>query len=541
MKKQRIKYLKHFFYCFLFLLAFTGQSQEKSTNIQVINGKRYYIHKVEKNQSIYGIAKLYNVDINVLLAENDEAIDGLKNGQELKIPVSPGALIKPVPVYDSVKYVYHKVEKKETIYSICKQYNISDKKLSELNPEISSGIKQGQMLIVAEKKAATPVVNVVPRDTVVTVSRSKKAIYNIGLFLPFKLNEFDAIDPALLVQNKSAFPQLQSLSIDFYLGFKKAVDSLKEKDFDINILLYDCDDKDSLKLETTCKTSEFKSLDLIIGPLYVSGFKIVSGYAKQSSIPVVTPFTQQNKILFKNNLTSKVSPSQFTLIESLADYCVDSLKNSARFFIINDGNIKDAQYVKAFKQEFTQRLRDHHLSLVDTVEEVKGLSGFKAKYTPGVKNVAVLFSNNQVFLSDFITQLSVYCTEKKDIMLAGWQNVITYDNIDQEYLNKLSYTFPAQNNLGSINSYSLLIKDYQQQMSSDPDNYFFQGFDIGQYYLQNLKILGPDFAYQLDKLPFEANYTRFKFYRPDESTGFENKGVYIFKYNNYQLQNTLWK
>lgn len=526
--------------CLLVLAFFVLSAQEKSTTVQTINGKKYYIHKVEKNQSLYAIAKLYNVDINIVLAENDEAIDGLKNGQELKIPVNPGVIIKPVPVYDSVRYTYHKVQKKETLYAISKQYNISDKELLRLNPEIASGIKPGQMLIVEEKKPQV-VIAPIKKDSVVKIVKAKKPNYNVGLFLPFKLNEFDLIDPNALVQNKSAFPQIQSLSIDFYLGFKRAMDSLASKDFEINLLLFDSDDKDSLKLETTCKTSEFKTLDLIVGPLYASGFKIVSGYAKALSIPIVTPFTQQNKILFKNNLTSKVSPSQFTMIESLADYCVDSLKNNAKFFIINDGMVKDAQYVKAFKQRFTQHLKELNLNVKDSVFEVKGLAGFKTNYTPGVKNVVVLFTNNQVYLSDFITQLSVFCTEKKDITLVGWQNVISYDNIDQEYLNKLSYTFPAQNNLGSINTYSLLIKEYQQQMSSDPSDYFFQGFDLAQYYLQNLKSIGPDFVNQLDKLPFDANYTRFKFYHPDESTGFENKGVYIFRYNNYQLQNTLWK
>jgi hypothetical protein len=78
-------------------------------------------------------------------------------------------------------------------------------------------------------------------------------------------------------------------------------------------------------------------------------------------------------------------------------------------------------------------------------------------------------------------------------------------------------------------------------MASDPGDYFFQGFDIAHYYLQNLKTTGPDFVNQLDKLPFEGNFIRYKFYRPDEFTGFENRGAYIFRYNNFQLQRTGWK
>jgi LysM repeat protein len=544
MADVKVKYSKFFVTCIFCLLTLLSVSQEKSTDIKTINGKKYYIHKVEKGQSLYAISKLYNIDINVILGENDEAIDGLRNGQELKIPVS-GAVTTIQPIHgspiDTIRYNYHKVAKKETVYSICNQYKITEAQINQWNPSIAtSGIKTGQMLIIADKKKyieSTPVLIV---DSAVRIVKPKKTKYNVGLLLPFKIAESELLDVNNLVQSKSNFPQVQSLAIDFLMGFNKAIDSLKSSDFTVQTFLYDIDDKDSNKVGVLCKSDEFKSLDLIVGPAYPSGFKDVSVYAKNYNIPVISPFTQQSKILFKNNIASKVNPSQFTMIEALADYCVDSLKTIASIFIVNNGNVKDQQYVKAFKQAYAEHLKELNLPLKDSVIEVRGLAGAKAAHIVGKKNVYVIFSNNQVFLTDFITQLAVYA-DKKDITLAGWQNITAQDNIDQDYLNRLSFTFPSQNNLINVRAYSNLIKGYQAEMSSDPSDYFFQGFDLAQYYLQNLKTIGPDFVNQLDKLQSEGNYLRFKFYRPDENTGFENKGVYIFKYNNYQLYRTLWK
>ncbi len=536
------KYLKFTVSLLLILASFLSFSQEKSSNIKTLNGKKYYIHKVEKKQSLYAISKIYGIDINLILAENDEAIDGIKDGQELKIPFpNQTTVIKNSSSYDTTKYVYHKVAKKETIYAICKLYNISENQLNIFNPDLSKGIKPGQMLVVAEKKKAvvTATLAAEPKKDSVLI-KPKKNTYNIGLFLPFKLNELELLDPNNLVQNKAPFPALQSLAVDFYLGFKRAADSLSAKDFSVNIQLFDVDDKDSLKPELICKSPEFKFLDLIIGPLFPAGFKTVSGYAKQFSIPIVSPFTQQNKILFKNNLTSKVSPSQYTLLESLADYCVDSLKINSTVFIVNNALVKEVPYVKAFKERFNGRLKELGKPIQDSIIEVKGLAGFKASYKPGIRNVVVMLSNSQVYLTDFITQLAVY-GDKKDLLLAGWQNVITYESIDHDYFNRLNYIFPSQNNISNVRAYSSLIKEYQSTMSSDPGDYFFQGFDMGQYYLQTLKTNGPAFAYELDKYPFEGNFTRFKFYHPDATTGFENRGVYIFKYLNYQLVKTGWK
>ena len=77
--------LSIFIFCFIFSQAIFAQTTP-SKNLTTINGKKYYLHKVASGQSIYGIAKLYKVDLNALLAANPSAIDGIKPGQELKVP-----------------------------------------------------------------------------------------------------------------------------------------------------------------------------------------------------------------------------------------------------------------------------------------------------------------------------------------------------------------------------------------------------------------------------------------------------------------------
>ena len=114
--------------------------------------------------------------------------------------------------------------------------------------------------------------------------------------------------------------------------------------------------------------------------------------------------------------------------------------------------------------------------------------------------------------------------------------------LDQAYLNNLSFTFPHQYNLTNVISYTPLIDSYRlQQETSSPSEYFFIGFDISFYYLKNLRELGPDFIHTLNTLPFETNYMRFKYARPDNITGYDNRGVYIFRYQDYKLVKTGWK
>jgi LysM repeat protein len=491
---------------------------------------------------------------------------GTKAGQEIKIPFKSGAITSPTtaatpttaasgnsvaPIDTSLYYTY-RVSKKETLYAIGKKYNITEAELKILNPSlIPQGPKEGQVIIVGEKKRVSRPNNNPVTGTTSThpdsanpnvVHHPIKPSYNVALILPFKLDQTLNTDIGMLVKNHSNFPVVPALAVDFYLGFKMAADSLSGQGFEVNIDLYDIDDKDSAKLVHISTDPRFKQTDFIFGPLYASGFKNISQKAKDNGIPIVSPITQQNKMLYNNVYVSKTNPSQFTLLECLADYCLDSLKAAGANVILVQlsSEAKEISYLKAFKKYYNERVTTSGRPIKDTIPMVRGIAGVKNAFVPGIKNVIVTLSNNQVQITDFTTQLAIY-SDKKDVTLCGWQNISTNDNLDQDYLNQLHFTFPYQFNTTNTSAYSELIPKYKAEQNAYPSEYFFIGFDIGYYYLKNLKEKGSDFIYSLNRLPFESNYMRFNFTRPDNLTGFDNRGVYIFRYNNYQIEKTGWK
>ncbi len=97
---KSLLYLSFFVLCIVFVNNTYAQvSGVKSTNITTINGKKYYLHKVAHAQSLYGIAKIYNIDTKAILDANPGAIKGIIVGQELKIPFnSTGTATTTKPV-----------------------------------------------------------------------------------------------------------------------------------------------------------------------------------------------------------------------------------------------------------------------------------------------------------------------------------------------------------------------------------------------------------------------------------------------------------
>jgi len=98
---------------------------DKSNNKVVISGREFYIHIVKKGQTLYRIAKAYNVTVTDIEKENfNIQAEGLKVGQPVKIPAWKTNEIKTTPKIEKKPRI-HIVDSGETAFSIAKKYNLS--------------------------------------------------------------------------------------------------------------------------------------------------------------------------------------------------------------------------------------------------------------------------------------------------------------------------------------------------------------------------------------------------------------------------------
>lgn len=533
----------------------------KTRSSATIGGVRYYLHTVEKGQTLFAIAKFYGTDVNEVVIENPDAIDGIKPGQVLKIPIEKKKV--NASTVDTSNYILHKVEQGQTLYAITKHYGVDAEKLRLLNPELKDGLKTGQIIkipsnkpklvtatvaagsstpvIGAEKKtpitASTPVTSMEAADHVTISNTSykgeKKSEYNIAFFLPFHATEANALDMDKLIKGDIQFPNKTNVALQFYEGALLAIDSLKKQHFNARIFVYDIDDSDSMNLVNVLKKPELAEMDLMVGPLYGSSFIPFSKFAKEHEIPIVSPFTQVNKILFNNPYVCKVSPSVTLQIEQMALYAVDSF-HTQNIILVNNGNPKELAFFNAFKTAANKALLDKGHTAADTVKEVFGLGGISNAISSTKVNVVVLPSNNQSYVTEFIGKLNVM-KEKNNIVLFGLQNWNNYDNLDIEYLNNLTLHTPANNFVDYENVQTKqFIKNFREHYKTEPDNYSYEGFDITYYFLSALQSGGSGFMNTLAANKQKCLDTNFNFSQFPGDSGFENKFVYILKYKDYK-------
>jgi len=143
-----------FFFSLILLPAISGQ--ESRTNTQI----SYNLHRVTKQQTLYGLSKEYNVTIDEIKNANDGLPNGLQDGMLIKIPVNSNSkpeIIEPVSQIkpEKKKFFEYQARVKELIYPLALRYQVSVDSIFALNPGITETLRTDQIIKIPIVKNTT--------------------------------------------------------------------------------------------------------------------------------------------------------------------------------------------------------------------------------------------------------------------------------------------------------------------------------------------------------------------------------------------------
>jgi LysM repeat protein len=138
------KILTFFFFISITLSSIAQVKIKKSNDIIVILGRKYYVHPVKKGETLYSICRTYNVPRDQVILINKEEVKNLQAGSILRIPVIDSNY-KPSPI-QKISFQQYKVHKHESLYSIAKKFGISQDDIIKYNPQIQNGLKKHMVL-----------------------------------------------------------------------------------------------------------------------------------------------------------------------------------------------------------------------------------------------------------------------------------------------------------------------------------------------------------------------------------------------------------
>ena len=160
--------------------------------------QQYKSHAVQKGETVYSIAKKYDISEETIYNLNPDSRNELKVNSVLIIPsssvISAGT--------NNNNYRDHRVKKKETLYGIAQLYNVSVDDIKKLNKELySRGLRKGERLLIPAapnntENTNTNTGNTLPGTQKHTI-KAKETKFGIARKFGISIAELEDLNPAL--------------------------------------------------------------------------------------------------------------------------------------------------------------------------------------------------------------------------------------------------------------------------------------------------------------------------------------------------------
>ena len=457
--------------------------------------KKYVTYEVKnKKETLYSISKQFGVSINEIIEANPYAQDGIKKGDILQIPIDEKNIPKT-----SGNELYHLVQPKETIYGICKQYNISKEDLFRRNPRLQTeGLKYGDTIFIASAE-----------KTLGNTTDGNTRTYKIAYLLPFSIGENERN------VNIERF-------IDFYRGSLIAMEDIKTSGVSLEVYTFDTQLGTS-KTQEIVKSKLPKDIDLIIGPAYPEQISQVASFAKKNNIVQVVPFTSHI-----SNSDRYAQQYQFNPVPN----DLDKIVAANIFNKFKDNNI----YMVYFSNEENEKSFYTLPEQLERLMKLKSVRYVKLNISDISKDKIASIANNnkhnlmvirQCQTSDFQSLIDMFDNNTRNITFVTEHNIFDYAQKDKSLKNKdfVSYslfnTAPTNKYISSYNNYF----PTRSKAQSTP-NYDLLGYDITLYFCKALQpnkqlIFPQDIALQQSTF----NFTK-------QNNAFLNTGCFIYRLRN---------
>ena len=613
----------------------------------VIDGQEFYSYEVKPGEGLFSISRTFELPIDQILKYNPTAKEGLMNGQKLNIPIAPS---KQKLVLDQNSVFYHNIERGETVYTLAAMYNTTPEAIYKLNPSARDGITEGAVLEIPQRKVISDVKEenyryhtISPKETLYSVSRTysltpeniiaanpglsvqtfqigktlripffesnetftsypgpvvveeqrhkvkrgetlfsisqqygvsveelKKQNPNINttelstnspLIIPIKrfdneLARQDAVSESkanVLLSQRKLFEKVNVIQVallmpflennnaqkvriqEYYEGFLLAVEKLKKEGVNLELYVFDIGTStNTKKLESLLTTMEMQNLDLVIGGVSDNQIKILSDFSKSKNIKYVIPFSSKNTEVLNNGNIFQVNTPQVKLYTKASQLFVNKFNGANIIFLDTDEDHEKDSLMVIMKKDLNSRSIPYksvvisasmNRELIPLLDETKD-------------NILIPSSGNIGVLGEVLGTLNSLKQEGSEynIDLFGYPEWQTYENnYLKDYHNHGTFIYSSfyvdKDAKETVDFRDNFRKWYKKELQKTYPQYGMLGYDTGLYFLTALHKYGKNFETRMNSIYVDTTQFAFNFERANNWSGFINTGLYLVHYD----------
>lgn len=487
-------------------------------------------HIVLPNERKSDIVEKYGITTQTFDSLN-QGVQEVQSGQFVKI-------IPPKTEYEDFDLVsldmnlqYYRVPKQQTLYSLSKEFKISEDIIYKLNPIVRrEGLKAGTIIKLPERlETMNKAMKIVNLENRIQNFNEKK----LAVFLPFGLNAFEKDS----VNNKQILlrDNLLNISLDVYEGVKLAVEKAKSKGIYTDLKVFDIK-RNPRVLDSIISENNLSDRDAIIGYLSTQNVNGLINEVSVQKTPIFLPITNFEK---PSSFVFNTLPSQNLKTETLITHIDSTLTENVNLIIVTDSTATEAyqKYKYTFPSAKYLNLKGYSVEL----DQLKKL------HEKEKENWVILETNQIGFSQSVVTSLykfhkgytkGIDQDDKKEKvepiqfgvkLFTSDRNRAFAEDLDNKTLSELMFTYV------SVSKYDVLetnafIENYVSRNGHAPSRFVLRAYDLTYDILLRLAYEGTLNSEDALNPMTEYNENRFGYSKEFMSEFYENKGLYIIKY-----------
>ncbi|HEX2970160.1 MAG TPA: LysM peptidoglycan-binding domain-containing protein [Bacteroidales bacterium] len=531
---------------------------------------KFTYHSLKAGETIYSLSRLYGVSETEIMQSNPGIeINKLTVGSEIAIPKRDFMTRKEKFSDQEKKYIYHKVENGETLASIAEKYGITLRELRKENknlrfPKVGDYVKVPAAVLPesqTEKQLQEERIDEIPAETIVEPVRpvgftpvtNLNGSINVAVLLPFYLNDNSerVMIDSVIVKGRKQYKYserpgdwIYPLSLDFvemYNGILLAADTLRSLGLNVNLQTYDIR-QDTVAMSRLIQSGKLSDIDLIIGPVFSTNLRIVSRYAGNLGIPVISPVPLISNSVLSGNPTLFMTNSSIDVAQKILAKEISSYNNSNLVFIHTDSTGRDPDvrnYKKHIFNELTGKMPYEDIRFRELIFYPRSAFGndsinrISHSLSENIQNVVIIASEDQAVVSEIMTIVhGLY--KKFDIKVFGYPSMIYIENLDPKVffdMNQLIFSpYKIDYTAKNVKAFNI---DYFKKFLTMPmeTSYAWIGYDICYYFLSGVAMHGKQFIEHPEIHNPELLQNKFEFERENSEDGFENQKLFKIRYS----------
>ncbi|MDP3437474.1 MAG: LysM peptidoglycan-binding domain-containing protein [Bacteroidales bacterium] len=538
------------FLVFLFFAGF-GYAQQTPVKVDIskekvtIKGEIFYLHSVEKQQTLYSIAKKYGAEIGTIIKDNPSLASGLKEGDKIYIRAAnvteqkstqepskkpePSKQLQDSSLVNNIQ-AEHIVRWYENLSSIAKKYGVTEQEIMRANSLQNRRVETRMVLKIPVADSSQEVTGKMESDTLVnsekkisetpaTQQRERRGRdifsgtdkkYIASLVLPLNGNSE--------VKNETA-----ESFMEFYQGFLVALDDIK-RDFpgsNLEIRVFDIDSYSSS--EEMISKGVLQGSHIIIGPMFNNQLEPVLKYATEREISVISPNPASEHLTLDNSSLFQVT----TPLIYIQNGIFSKITRFSEVAVIFEDGGSDTNLISITRNLLNERYVNYRQLSYDILRGRSILPQMTEMLKSDKINHVIVASNSEAFVSDVLRNLNLIQTMNGyNISVYGTPRWRNFENVDINYYHGMNLTISTQYYVDySKESVQRFISRFRALYNSEPSQYAFQAYDIAYYFLSALIRYGEDFKFDLADHKKELLQSDFNFILREGDKGYTNSAI----------------